>query len=331
MELTIDEATTLLAEPDGGSLEMVERPELRTEAPPLYEGLRGERGGAIGRFDWRWDLDLGIRAFPGRPEKAPRYFILGRDAQGRPDGYLIYYVEDRWVNERPRGVLHIEELVGRDTGATTRLWRYAVEVDWISTVIAENRPVDDLLPWLVVDARMIEQKSRVDYEWIRILDPAVALSSRTYLAEGKVVLDIHDPLGHATGRFAIEGGPDGAECRPTTATADLSLSVETVGTVYLGGYPLDLLGQAGRVEEHTSGALARAAAMFRSPSRPGASPTSDRQAAVANRRANAIPRRAMRRVPSSASRSASSSSVTHRRASDSWLPRTCAAAGAITR
>ena len=82
------------------------------------------------------------------------------------------------------------------------------------------------------------------------------------------MLEIDDPLGHAAGRFALEGGPDGAECRPTTESADLSLSVDTLGAAYLGGYPLDVLGRAGRVDEHTPGALARAAAMFRSPVAP---------------------------------------------------------------
>ena len=64
----------------------------------------------------------------------------------RPDGYLTYDVKDHWENERPQGTLHIEELIGRDAAAEARLWRYALEVDWIATVEADNRSVDDAAP-----------------------------------------------------------------------------------------------------------------------------------------------------------------------------------------
>jgi len=268
VDLTIDGATTFLAPVESGSLEMVERADIRAHAPGLYEALRAEHPGAIGRFDWRWDFDLGLRVWPGRPEKTPRFFVLGRDDQGRPDGYLIYWVEDIWVNERPKGVLHVEELVGRDTEALGRLWRYAVEVDWIATIVAENRSVDDLLPWLVVDARMIEQKNRGDIEWVRILDPVAALSGRRYLVPGRVVLEIVDPLGHASGRYALDGGPDGSDCQPTTESADLTLGVDTLSACYLGGYLLGDLARAGRVEELTPGRLASADAMLRAPAAP---------------------------------------------------------------
>ena len=36
-------------------------------------------------------------------------------------------------------------------------------------------------------------------------------------------------------RFVLEGGPDGASCRRTSANADLALSVADLGALYLGG------------------------------------------------------------------------------------------------
>jgi predicted acetyltransferase len=83
-----------------------------------------------------------------------------------------------------------------------------------------------------------------------------------------VVLEIDDPLGHAHGRFALEGGPDGADCRPTSESADLALSVATLSSAYLGGHPLGVLARAGRVDELRPGALAVADAMLRSPVAP---------------------------------------------------------------
>ncbi len=125
-----------------------------------------------------------------------------------------------------------------------------------------------MLAWLLVDARMITQRNRTDLQWVRVLDPVTALAGRRYLASGRVVLEIDDPLGHAHGRFALEGGPDGAACTPTTEPADLALTVSTLSAAYLGGHPLGVLARAGRVDEHRTGALATADAMFRSPVAP---------------------------------------------------------------
>ncbi|MGZ4694640.1 MAG: GNAT family N-acetyltransferase [Acidimicrobiales bacterium] len=268
VDLSIDGAARFVDRPGPGSVELIERADLRTLAPELHDATCTRVPGAIARRDWTWDFDLGLRTWPGRPEKTPRFFVLGRDEAGRPDGYLTYHVTDHWQNERPKGTLHIEELLGRDAAAEERLWRYALEVDWIATVSAENRPVDDILPWLLVDARMITQTNRGDIEWVRVLDPVTALGGRRYPAAGRVVLEIDDPLGHAAGRFALEGAPDGAECRPTREPADLALSVSTLSAAYLGAHPLGVLGRAGRVDEHRAGALATADAMFRSPVAP---------------------------------------------------------------
>lgn len=268
VDVTIDHGAQFLSPPGRGSVELIEREALRAIAPGLYESFRTGIPGAIARRDWTWDFDLGLRTWPGRPEKSPRFFVLGRDEDGVPDGYMTYWVKDRWVNERPQGTLHIEELVARDAAAEERLWRYAIEVDWISTVEADNRSVVDLLPWLLVDARLIVQSNRTDIQWVRILDAVAALEGRRYPASGRVVLEIDDPLGHAHGRFALEGGPDGAECRPTSESADLAMSVATLGAAYLGGHPLGVLARAGRVDELRPGALATADAMFRSPVAP---------------------------------------------------------------
>ena len=300
------------APPGPGSVELIERDALRALAPDLYESFRATIPGAIARRDWTWDFDLGLRAWPGRPEKSPRFFVLGRDEAGQPDGYLIYWVKDHWENERPQGTLHIEELFGLDPAAEERLWRYALEVDWISTIEAENRSAVDLLPWLLVDARLITQSNRTDLEWVRVLDPVGALEGRRYLAPGRVVLEIDDPLGHAHGRFALEGGPDGAECTTTSESADLALSVSTL-SAGLPGRP-----SARRAGPRRSGrrAPARRTGHRRchvpQPGRtlvPHAllsrhSPQSDGYDKV---RATARPRAAMRRVPSSTSRSAISS------------------------
>ena len=65
------------------------------------------------------------------------------------------------------------------------------------------------------------------------------------------------------GRYALEVGADGsARCARTEETPELTLSVETLAASYLGATSLLTLRDAGRIEEHVSGAAIRAAAMF---------------------------------------------------------------------
>lgn len=88
------------------------------------------------------------------------------------------------------------------------------------------------------------------------------------LTSGRLVLEVLDAAGLAGGRFALDGGPGGASCAPTTASTDLTLDVAVLGSIYLGGYGVRRLAAAGLVDEHTAGAVARADAIFRSPVAP---------------------------------------------------------------
>jgi predicted acetyltransferase len=50
----------------------------------------------------------------------------------------------------------------------------------------------------------------------------------------------------------------------TGATADLTLDVGVLGSVYLGGYGVRTFAAAGLIDEHSPGAVQQADAMFRS-------------------------------------------------------------------
>jgi len=129
-------------------------------------------------------------------------------------------------------------------------------------VRAGGRPVDDLLPWLLVDARHARAGERFDVLWARPLDAPALLAARAYAVPGKLVLDVVDAAGFGGGRFALDGGPFGATCVPTTESADLTIGVSALGSVLLGGYPVRTLAAAGLVDEHSVHAVARATRMF---------------------------------------------------------------------
>jgi predicted acetyltransferase len=99
---------------------------------------------------------------------------------------------------------------------------------------------------------------RWDRLWLRPLDVPAALTGRGYRTPGRTVLEVVDPGGYAAGRFALDAGPDGAECRPSTLSADLTVPAAVLGAAYLGGTRLRTLAGAGLVDEHRPGAVAAA-------------------------------------------------------------------------
>jgi predicted acetyltransferase len=137
-----------------------------------------------------------------------------------------------------------------------------MEVDYVRVVVAPDRAVDDVAPLLLDDPRAAETVGTADFLWVRVLDAPAALSARTYAVPGRVVLEVTDTLGHAAGRFAVEGGPDGATCAPTTESADLTLPVGALGQLLLGDGGAARLAEARLLDEERPGAAARLDAMF---------------------------------------------------------------------
>jgi predicted acetyltransferase len=260
---TVDRASARFLRTSVGSVELVDLATLRHEAPAVYERFRSVQPGSIGRSDRWWDRTLEQVEVPGAtPTKG--YQTIYRSPIGLVQGYLRYTAAPEWDHMRPKGTLNIAELVATTPDAYLGLWRYCCEVDLVTQVQAGDRCIHEPLSWFLQDGRAVRQNGRYDFLWVRVLDVSAALSARRYPTEGQLVIEVTDTLGIASGRFVLDGGPDGAACTSTDAAADLTLPVDALGSAYLGGMSLLVLADAGRVDEHSSGALMRADTMFRS-------------------------------------------------------------------
>jgi predicted acetyltransferase len=262
--LTIDTVSGRLRQPAAGTVEYVDEKTARAVAAEVYEPHRRQRPGEMSRADWYWDLDLGILHFPSWGERKPCFQVLARDPAGAPVGLALYRYEDKHEHRLPGGEVDVHRMFASNPAGAALLWQHLLSLDLTVRVRVEDRPVDDPLPWLLTDPRRARVTDRADFLWVRPLDVAGLLAARRYPAAGQVVLEVGDPAGFAAGRFALDAGPDGASCAPTTRSADLTLSAGALGSVYLGGYPLRTLALAGLVDEHSAGAVDRADAMFRS-------------------------------------------------------------------
>lgn len=242
--------------------------EFRAAGPDVY--ARSRRCGDIDRWPSWWDVAAGVA--PPHPPGDPSVHVVARGPGGRADGVLAYGLKASWTDRVHDTVVTVDVLHAATPAAYVALWRYLAELDLVATVSAEDRALDEAIGWALRDPRAVRQRSRADFLWTRVLDPAAVLGSRRYEAPGTVVLEVTDPRGWAAGRFGLEVGADGgATCAPTTAAADVELPVETLGACWLGGADLAAAATAGRARELRAGALPRTAALLRTTPAPWSS------------------------------------------------------------
>jgi predicted acetyltransferase len=244
-----------------GAVETVDLPGLREIAPPVFEAAR--RPGATDRNPHWWDVECHLTPTPGE-KRGPRAAVVHRGPDGTPEGYAVYSWKDDWQERVCRTVVSVHDLQAVTDRAYASLWDYLVGLDLVARVRAQDRPVDEPLPWLLTDLRAARRTASCDLVWARLLDPAAALSARRYESPGRAVLEVTDPLGHAAGRFGLDVDDDGTGRAAVTGDdPHLTLGVDVLSSIYLGGGDLHAALTAGRVDEHVPGALDRVARLLR--------------------------------------------------------------------
>ena len=246
-----------------GVLEYVDTATGYALMPALFDRFRRAQSGSISRDYVDFDREFGKATVPGRKAWVGWVVVHRPAPNGEIDGLLRYHVDEEWDGMRPKSVAVVDDLVSTNPDAYAALWKLCCDLDNIVTVTAENRSVDESLPWMLADARAVVQTRRFDNIWVRILDVEVTLSARRYLTAGSLVIEVRDAMNHAAGRYLLEAGPDAASCTRTTKAADIELDVTTLGAAYLGGTLLQTMAAAGLVVERRAGAIALGDAMFR--------------------------------------------------------------------
>jgi predicted acetyltransferase len=244
-----------LAEPTG-SIEFVDRRELRKLAPEPFDRNRRATPGSVSRDDGWWDVLTGVDPRPGDTPSNKEARAVHRDDHGEVDGYVVYAPVERWENGVSRSRVEVSELLAATSAAYDALWHFLCDIDLAVEIHAWPRPIDESLALHLVDGRALRWRERNDQLWVLLLDVRRALEARTYRGEGSLVLDVDGT------RYHLDGGPQGATCALTTDDADLEMPIASLGAAYLGGTRFHALAGAGRVHERRDGALATADAMF---------------------------------------------------------------------
>jgi predicted acetyltransferase len=245
-----DPVDTRLVEP--ASVEQA----LATWPAILESGVRERRGGCIDMPPAYWQLWLGSDPSSARDGASGRRLV---HVPGR--GYAAYRVKDRFTDALPDGEVDLIQLVASDAQAEQALWQHVLGVDLTTTVVAELRPPDDALPWMITDPLRLRGADTSPL-YTRLLDVPAALVARTYRGADTVTLQVHDPLGAAR-VYRLEVDADGrADCTEVAAAGgqtvvDIECSIEALSAVWLGGVRASQLLAARALIEHRPRAVAR--------------------------------------------------------------------------
>lgn len=265
----VDAPTARFTTSRTGSIELVTGRDLRPHIEAMHD-LRWVRTmGAVKRKERIWDRIAGLSRWPGdTDDPGQARGAIWRDPSGAVQGAVAYRVEEKWTRNRPTGKLTVQLLVGATPEAERELWRHLCETDWVATITAGNRAIDDPLPLWFDDGRAAAQVDTFDCIWARILDVPRAFGARRADRGGSAVVEVVDDLGYAAGRWALTLDPDGGDAAPSTATADVRLPVAALGAAFFGGTSVTRLHHAGWLDEESSGGVARLDALLRTATAP---------------------------------------------------------------
>lgn len=254
---------------EGGTLRMLERAEVGRLGPGIFDAARRTRHGQVDRGGAWWARACGLDGYQlVQDGPAPTYVV--HEGPDGPDGLVSWTVSRDFELDGSLGAIKVGDLVAASDTAYRNLWAYLAGIDVISEVTLSARAVDEPVRWLLRDGRALRQTFTGDGLWLRLLDVPAALAARHYAVTGRLMIEVVDDAdgGYAAGRYALDAGPDGAECTRTAESADLVLSARALASAYLGGYSFAALRLGGGVDELSAGAIARGDAMFGTPLAP---------------------------------------------------------------
>lgn len=241
----------------GGRMHLVDRAEAMKVMPDIFDRVRNRIPGFMARNEAWWRYRFEIHDFL-EDGFGKEHFFAVHEGDAGPDGYVAYRIKHGWEDGHE---LKVVELIADGPVAEASLWRYVLDVDLVRKVKAEHRALHEPLFWMLANPDHLKIEPWIGL-WVRLVDVTAALEARRYAAEDRLVLEVIDTFcDWNVGRIELDGGPEGATCKPTTAEPDLTVTTETLGAAYLGGTGFRDLARAGRVHGEPE-VLARADRMF---------------------------------------------------------------------
>lgn len=158
------------------------------------------------------------------------------------DGFAIWSITPDWNDFDAQHELRLHDLVACTPEAHAALWDLVLSHDLVGPI--RSRPcvaVDDALPGLLDDSRMVKTTALNDALWLCPRRVGDVLAARAYRVDDSLVVAVEGE------RWRVDGGPDSAECSTTDADADCTVSRGALGSLLLGGVTAHELAASGRL------------------------------------------------------------------------------------
>jgi predicted acetyltransferase len=212
----------------GGRVRLLDAPDVWDVLPRIYADNRPSRPGTIDRPDVWWH-GARLRAESG----SGPWYVAVHGIPGAETGFVRYRPidTDKWFVSDQRTIV-VEDFFAPDVDSYLGLLRFLLGLDLIDRVVFWMLPVDDPLPWLLLDQRAARVSATHDETWLRIVDVEKTLAARQYGGDGTVTIAVDDPLLPDNSiTVAITG--DGAE--RTDLRPQLHIGIAGLAAVLLGG------------------------------------------------------------------------------------------------
>jgi len=197
------------------------------------------------------------------PATGPAHIAVAYAGDGKPIGYVVYHVRNEKIAHPTRSQeLVVKDLIWLTADAYRSLWSWLARHDLVGRITWLRAPVDDPALELFVEPRLLNAQTR-DGIWLRIVDAPVALAGRGYQVEDSITLDIvqDDLTPWNAGRYTLDCSPGGATVTSSRGSADLTLTVKALASLYSGYRTPWQLAQWGLIDGDNA-ALERATRIF---------------------------------------------------------------------
>lgn len=259
-ELERSDARFIDSEFPAGSLELVDAAAARQAWPQIHKQIRQRQIGELAPQPGRWD---------GLSDEAvgtdgPMRYLVHRDADGNLDGVANFRLP--WSpSPEHTGTLVVEGFQALTSDAYRAMWMLLTDFDLTRKIVAPSRPTDEPLRWMLRNPRAMRITRQSDNLWLRILDLPGALTARAYDTTAELTFAIEDDsmCPHNVGAWRLAVSPEGATCTRTDMRPDLTMDIQSLSSLYLGGMSAAVLAGAGRIRPHRLSAVTDTARVFR--------------------------------------------------------------------
>ena len=177
--VSIDRRRAVLAEqfrPPPGAVRLVDPTESLGELREVWSRYRATRAG---------EIDRGENWFRASIERNPNV-VYALHA----DGYAAWSFENRWNDGHPAAQLFVETMAPVTAEAHAALWHTVLTTDLVGPVRTYAMPLDDPLPFLVTDQRLVRTTDLNDNVWCNVRDMPGCFGARVYGTDDDVVVEV---------------------------------------------------------------------------------------------------------------------------------------------